>query len=184
VVQSFAVLKSGKKCGKVVAHPPLCKLLAVSNRRQFVAAVIAFSFLLASFRFFSLVNRYAVNVFTWDQWGFNDATIFQQHSLWQIFRWQWGPHRLGVGGVLCKMFEPFLSWNSRYEAFAVASIVSVSALLALILKKRLFGSLSVSDAIIPLILLTPVQYEVLIASGTPSHGPLPMFLMILFGIEL
>jgi len=113
-----------------------------------------------------------------DQWKFNEAALFEKHSLWQVFRWQHGPHRQGVGGLLAALIEPLFRWNSRYEAFLAVVIVVIAALLALYLKMRLHGILRVEDIVIPLFFLTPVQYESLVAGTNLSHGPLPLLLVI------
>jgi hypothetical protein len=131
-------------------------------------------------RLFFVISRYAVNVFYWDQWDFNNATLFEHHSLWQIFRWQHGPHRQGLGGILEKLLEPLIRWNTRYESFGIGAIVVVAAVLALYLKKRMFGRIGHEDVIIPLLFLTPVQYEGLLSTPNPAHGPLPLLLMILY----
>jgi hypothetical protein len=133
-----------------------------------------------TYRLFLLTNRYAVNIFFWDQWDFNDATLFQYHSLWDIFRWQHGPHRQGLGGLLAVFLEPWFNWNSRTEAFLAVTIVVTAALCALYLKYRLFGSLSWSDLIIPLVILSPVQWESLWNTVNLSHGVLPILLVLLY----
>lgn len=129
-------------------------------------------------RLIYLADRYSVNIFFGDQWQFNEATVFQTHSLIEIFRWQHGPHRQGMGGVLSKLLEPFIRWNSRYEAFGIVAIICVSAVLALWLKQRLFGRISYSDIAIPLLFLTPIQYQVFLEIPNPSHGPLPLLLIV------
>ena len=55
------------------------------------------AYLLLGVRFFGLISRNAVNVLFWDPWDFDDATLFQQHSVWEMFRWQHGWHRQGLG---------------------------------------------------------------------------------------
>jgi hypothetical protein len=136
--------------------------------------------LLLADRFFRLISQYAVNIFFSDQWDFNDATLFQRHSLWQMFTWQHGPHRQGVGALLEKLAEPLFNWNSRTESFFVGGIIVVAALCALGLKRKLYGRLSYSDVIIPLIFLNPLQYETLFVTANFAHGPLPLLLIILY----
>jgi len=131
-------------------------------------------------RLFFIISRYAVNVFYWDQWDFNEGTLFQQHTLWEIFRWQHGPHRQGLGGILEKLLEPSIRWNTRYESFGIGVIIVVAAILALYLKKRLFMNIGYEDVIVPLFFLTPVQFEGLLSTPNPAHGPLPLLLMILY----
>jgi hypothetical protein len=133
-------------------------------------------------RLFRLVDRYATNIFFWDQWDFYSATLFQRHSLWQMFDWQHGPHRQGVGAVLSWIIEPLFRWNSRGEAFVAWVIFVLAALLALYLKKRLYGPLMYWDVAVPLIFLTPLEYESLFGSTNLSHGPLPILLLVIYCI--
>jgi hypothetical protein len=146
-------------------------------RLEFLAVFAAFAALSA--RLLMLISHYAVNVFFMDQWEFNEATLFQKHSLWEMFRWQHGPHRQGLGAVLAFLVEPLFHWNSRTESFLVGGIVIVATASALWLKRRLFGPLSIYDVCIPLILLTPLQYETLFITANFAHGPLPLLLIIL-----
>ena len=133
--------------------------------------------ILCAARLMHLADLYSVNIFFGDQWQFDEATVFHTHSLIETFRWQHGPHRQGVGAVLSKLLEPFIRWNSRYEAFGIVGILCISAVLALWLKRRLFGNLNYSDIVIPLLFLTPIQYQVFLEIPNPSHGPLPLLLM-------
>jgi len=156
----------------------------LGSRNQFLDLLRAFALLLATAvlagRLFLIVKRYSVNILYHDQWIFDDATIFQDHSLLEIFRWQHGPHRQGLGGVLSKLIEPSLHWNSRYEAFGVWGIICLACLAAIWLKVRLFGKPIYADIVIPLFFFTPVQYESLIGGASPSHGPLPLLLVTLY----
>src|SRR5215471_3917802 len=129
-------------------------------------------------RLFLLVDRYAVNIFFADQWEFNDATVFQSHSLWQIFLWQQGPHREGLGGVLSKLVEPFFRWDSRTESFLVAGILVGSTALAVWLKRRLTGALDCYDVVIPSIFLTATQCELIFGDANLALGALPLLLVV------
>lgn len=137
-------------------------------------------FLLLAERFFELISRYAVNIFFFDQWDFDDGTLFQHHSLWQMFTWQHGPHRQGLGALLGWLVEPLFHWNSRTESFLIGGIIVFAALCAMELKRRLYGRLSYSDVIIPIIFLTPLQYETLFVTANLAHGPLPLLLIMLY----
>ena len=145
--------------------------------------VISGSVILAV-RLFLLVSRYAVNIFYNDQWDFYDATLFQKHPLWEIFRWQYGPHRLGLGPLISKLLEPYFRWNSRGEAFLATAIVTAAAVAALYLKTRLWGRLRWFDLAIPLIFFTPAQFESLWITPDLAHGPLPVLLMVLYCLAL
>jgi len=141
---------------------------------------VASAFIILALRLFCLVDHYSVNIFFGDQWQFNQATLFQNHSWLEIFRWQHGPHRQGVGGILSKLLEPSIRWNSRYEAFAIAGILCLACSMALWLKQRLFGKIIYADVAIPLLFLTPIQYQVFLESPNLSHGPLPLLLVVLY----
>jgi len=138
------------------------------------------AYLLIGVRFFNLISQYAVNVFFSDQWDFDDATLFQHHSFWEMFRWEHAPHRQGLGALLQKLIEPRFHWNGRYEAFFIGTIIVSAAVLALLLKVRLYGAIDYSDVIIPLLFLTPVQYETLVITPNPAHGSLPSLLTIVY----
>jgi hypothetical protein len=142
--------------------------------------VVFGTYFLLGVRFFRLISRYAVNVLFWDQWDLDDATLFQHHSIWEMFRWQHGPHRQGLGALLQKLIGPWIHWNSRYEAFVIGAFIVGTAVLALLLKVRLYGTINYSDVIIPLLFLTPRQYETLVFAANPAHGSLPSLLAILY----
>jgi hypothetical protein len=142
--------------------------------------IVAAAFLLYAARMFQLISLYAVNIFFSDQWEFNDATLFQNHSIWQMFAWQHGPHRQGLGALFAKLVDPPSGWDSRFESFIVGGVVVVAALCALCLKKRLYGRLSPLDVVIPAIFFTPGQWETLVVTPNFAHGPFPLLLIILY----
>lgn len=144
--------------------------------------VVALVFVFYAARLFRLISRFAVNIFFSDQWAFDEATLFQQHSLWQMFTWQHGPHRQGLGALFAKVVEPLFHWNSRTESFVVGGVVFVAAVCALWLKRRLCGSLSIFDVLIPAIFFTPAQYESLFVTANFAHGPFPLLLVMLYGL--
>src|SRR5713101_806490 len=113
--------------------------------------VVGLVFFLYAARLFRLISRYAVNIFFSDQWDFNNATLFQKHSIWQMFAWQHGPHRQGLGALFEKLVDPLFRWNSRTESFVVGGVIVAAAICALFLKKRLYGPFSITDIAIPAI---------------------------------
>jgi hypothetical protein len=139
---------------------------------------IAFVFL--AVRLFRLISEYSVNIFFVDQWDFNDATLFQHHSIWQMFAWQHGPPRLGLGNLFERLVDPIFRWNSRTESFVVGIVLVIATICALWLKNRLFGRLSYSDAIIPLLLLSFLEYQTLFVVADFAHGPIPVILILLY----
>jgi hypothetical protein len=138
------------------------------------------TYLFLGVRFFRLISQYAVNVFFEDQWDFDDATLFQHHSLWEMFRWEHAPHRQGLGALLQKLIEPWLHWNSRYEGYLIGVIIVGVAVLALFLKVRICGPVSYSDVVIPLLFFTPLQFETVVVTPNPSHGSLPSLLIVFY----
>src|SRR5579884_2324477 len=120
---------------------------------------VAAVFIALATRLFLLVKRYAVDIFFWDQWDIHDASLYEHASAWEIFRFQHGPHRQGVGGLLSALIEPLFSWNSRTEAFVVTGIVVIAGIAILWLKYRLFGSITWVDIVIPMLVFTPAQWE-------------------------
>src|SRR5579864_1221127 len=149
-----------------------------SHSRVAIVFVAVFFVLLAG-RLLRLTSRYAVNIFFWDQWIFNNAALFQHHSAWEMFRWQFGP-RLGLGPLVSKLFDPHFHWNSRAESYLACGIVILAAACALWLKHRLFGEISVADISIPILYLSASQYEQLFINTDLAHGPLPLLLITLY----
>jgi hypothetical protein len=150
----------------------------ISSRAVFL--LVAAAFVALATRMFFLISEYAVNIFYSDQWEFNDATLFQKHSLWQMFAWQHGPHRQGLGALFEKLVDPLSGWNSRVESFVVGGVIVVAALCAILLKRRLYGRLVPSDVVIPAIVFTPGQWETLVLTPNFAHGPLPLLLVMLY----
>ena len=143
-------------------------------------AIVATASILLVGRLFRLISRYAVNIFFWDEWDLKNVTLFQTNSLWQMFAWQHGWHRLGLGALLEKLLNPLFQWNSRTESFLLGGILAVTAIFVLWLKTRLYGRFSIFDVVIPAILFTPAQWETLYITPIFSQGPLPFFLIVAY----
>src|SRR5215470_7716019 len=90
-------------------------------RLQYLLVIAVFTALSA--RLLILISQYAVNVFFMDQWEFNEATLFQKHTFWEMFRWQHGPHRQGLGALLSYLIEPHFQWNSRTYSFLAGGFI-------------------------------------------------------------
>jgi hypothetical protein len=144
------------------------------------ALLVVLAFVVFAARMFRLISRYAVNIFYSDQWVFNDATLFQKHSLWQMFAWQHGPHRQGLGALFEKLVDPPFDWNSRIESFVVGGVILAAAICALWLKRRLYGPFTPFDIVIPAIFFAPGQWETLFLTANFAHGPLPLLLIMLY----
>ncbi len=134
-------------------------------------------------RLFLMVDEHAVNLPYYDQLDFYE--IFKTDaSPWEVFRYQHGPHRQGLPFLGTQLLAALTDWNIRADAFYVAAYVFAATGLALLLRRRLQGSSSLSDVIIPLLLLTPAQYGIFIHTPNASHGAGPLFLLILYCLTL
>lgn len=136
--------------------------------------------MIIGFKFFRFISRYSVNLFFWDHWDFENGPLFQHHSLWQIFRWQHGPHRQGLGGLISALIDPLFHWSSRAQSFEAGILVLLASFCALWLKRRLWGRIEYFDATIPLLFLVRNQAEAFVAGANISHGPMPLLLVVLY----
>jgi len=143
-------------------------------------ALVATVWVLLAGRLVRLISRYAVNLFYLDEWDLKRATLFEQNSLWRMFTWQHGWHRLGLGPLIEKTFEPHFHWNGRVEPYALAAIVAAAAICSLWLKMRLNRSLSIFDIVISAIFFTPAQWETLYGIPIFSQGPVPFLLIVVY----
>jgi hypothetical protein len=143
----------------------------------FIVAIAALALALA--RLLLAVTRYSVNLLYWDQWDFY-TPLFQRASFWQIFNYQHAPHREGIGLVLDKLVLDATAWDSRAEALFMVSALLIAAVLALILKRRLFGRFHYSDGIIACLFLTLAQLEALIGEANPSYSVFPELLIMFY----
>jgi hypothetical protein len=154
----------------------------VRGRAMLMLWLIAFTILCSgiamAYRFFSLINSYAVNLLFYDQWDFY-GPLFRNQGLWALFSYQHGPHRQGLGSIVIKIVAGLTQWNSRADAFTVGAVIVCAMLVAFYLKRRLFGAITLADLIIPQIFLTTSQYESLVITPNAAHGALPVLLVLL-----
>jgi hypothetical protein len=144
--------------------------------------VLLFGTLAFASRLAFLVHQYGVNLFFSDQWEFNDSTVFQQHTLWQIFRWQHAWHRQGLGGLTSAFFGPLTRWSTVADSYLILFLLCIATFLAIRLKQQITGSLSLFDLAIPAILLSPSQFESLILDNIFAYSVYPVLLLILMGL--
>jgi len=130
-------------------------------------------------RWWYYIDKYSVNILYWDQWDYY-TPIFENDHLWGLFFWQHAWHRQGIGFILSKILADLSGWNIRYESFAIGTMMCLATLCALILKTKLFRDISWSDVAIPLIFLTPLQYELFLTINNLSIGAVPVLLSILY----
>ena len=159
------------------------------HRVRFAAVAVTAVFVVVACRLALAVWRYSVNILFWDQWDFY-TPLFQHASLWQIFNWQHGVHREGIGLVLDKIVLDSTRWNSRAEALFMVAALCAATIVALRLKQRLFGSPSsqdvgykkfdYSDVAIPCLFLTFAQMESFVGAPNPSLSAVPELLLGLY----
>ncbi len=154
--------------------------MVLSKKQQLlinISAVAALIFIIL--RWFFLIDKYSVNMLFWDQWDFMGG-LFENKGAWELFSWQHGPHRQGVGFFLTKIVADLSGWNTRVECFMIGTVICLAALTALALKWRLTGNISAFDIAIPLLYLSPLQFELFANTPNVSHGAMPLLLITLF----
>jgi hypothetical protein len=150
---------------------------SISDRLGVMLAAAAF-FLLA-WRQHRLVDRYAVNVIYWDQWGIY-GNLFQNKSWWSGFCYQLGPHRMGVGFIVFRILANLSGWNSRWDAFSVSFTLIFAAAMAWKLALNCGVRAGASLVAIPLLFFNRHEYAAFSETANISHGAMPIFLMVLY----
>ena len=143
-----------------------------------ISAVLLSLFLIA--RWYYFVNTYSVNVLFYDQWDFLNG-LFYSDGLLDLYLYQHGPHRQGIGMWLIAFVNYLSDWNTQVDANLVASFSFISGISFLLLKQKITGKRSFFDIIILLICLSPLQHGVFSNTPNVSHGTLPLFLISLYG---
>lgn len=140
--------------------------------------------LVLGLRFFFFLSPYSVNVLFYDQWDLLDSFFDRNPGLAELFFLQHGPHREGLGLIADKYLYPLTRWSVDSESVMIGASIFVAMILAVLLKKRLFGRLAYSDALIPAIFLTLTQYETVVGTPNPGYSAFPLLLMMLYGLAL
>ncbi len=138
--------------------------------------------LFMSIRLLRFVSQYAVNLIFYDEFGFM-SPIFDHQDLWTVFRWQHGPHRQGLGGVISKFLMDWSGINIRVEAFAIAVVICLALVLVLLLKRLLFGRFHWMDVLFPVAVLTLYQFEIFIVTPNLAHSATPLFLVFFYSVS-
>jgi hypothetical protein len=154
-----------------------------AKARIFPSLLVAAVFLAMALRLLWMITRNEVNLLYYDEWDLYRKFIPHPGSSWlELFLYQPGPHRQGIGYILMEWIAAASHWNTRAMSFAVVAFTIASALLALVLKKCLFGEITCSDVIIPLLFLAPVQYEIFLGAANLPTTSLPLFQVILYAL--
>jgi hypothetical protein len=130
-------------------------------------------------RFCWVVWKYAVNLFFYDEWG-TYSSLFAPQPWWRVFVAQHGPHRQGLGVVIVTKVLYVAHWDSRLQAFIIATAILLAMILATYLKVRTFGPISVWDIAIPVMFLGLGQWEVLLGATGASPEAFPLLLIIAY----
>jgi hypothetical protein len=150
-----------------------------------VLAIVAVIVMLG-LRFSLVISKYSINVFFYDQWEYLTPFFGHSPTLSELFFLEpaRGPIREGLGLFVDKFLYPLTHWNSRIDSFMVGGSIFAAMLLALLLKRKLYGALSYSDVAIPIIFLTLQQYEALVGTPNPGYSSLPLLMMMLYCLAL
>ena len=160
--------------------PPLSQRL----RRALVPLLLIVVTGISGFQLFELIDHTAVNVLFSDQWEYMEAFFSHSPSWTELFFHQHGPHREGVGLVVDKYLYAWTSWNTRAESFLIFGCVFAAMLLAILLKKKLFGSLSYTDVAIPMMFLTMSQFATFVETPNAAYSGFPLLLIMLYCLAL
>ncbi len=134
-----------------------------------------------SFRYVVMLEDSVFNLLMLDQWYFLNP-VLQKESWIDIFRWQHGPHRQGLGGLIQAIIYPASDWNVLWESVVSVGFLAITGVLALLLKKRISGRWHYADIGIPFLFLSFRYYENVLINL--SHGVIPVLTVILSGYVL
>lgn len=132
-------------------------------------------------RLIRFASDYAVNLIFSDQWDFYNP-LFHGEGWLGMMLYKHGPHRQGLGGLLLGIGATLSGWDFRVDSYIVVGVVVLAVPAALALVRRLHGPLRISDALIPLIILTTASFESLTVIPNPAHSAVPMLLGILVAL--
>ena len=150
--------------------------LQIDTRRAVLFIAVLCALLYVNWVF--TVARFQPNVMYWDQWEIFQP-LFQGAGWWVRFMHQNGPVREGLGLVITGWILDATQWDVRYDSLWGASTLLLAAVLAVRLKWKMTGAIGLRDAWIPLLCLSPGQFETVLVVGQPAHSVLPFALIVL-----
>jgi len=131
-------------------------------------------------KFFYFISAYSVNVLYFDQWDLFTPLFQGKAGPLNLFLWQHGWHRMGLGLIGSNVLYAATNWNTRAESFMIGGCIFAALIIAIWLKKQLYGCISYFDVAIPLIFLNLMQYEMLIGTPNPGFSAIPLLLILLY----
>src|SRR3989338_5908479 len=126
--------------------------------KKIILCLIVFATILLTYRLFSFINKYAVNLPYDDQWWVADM-IIKNKPLKELFFYLYSEHRIGIGLILMRSLAVLTNWNTIYENFGFCISVVILTLFSLVLKYKLTRKLEIFDIAIPIIFLNLHQHE-------------------------
>jgi hypothetical protein len=147
------------------------------HQRRAVQIIVAVCVLL-SINWVFAVARFQPNVLFMDQWDFL-LPLFDGKGAWARFVQQHGPHRQGLSFILEGWILEATAWDVRYESLWIAAVLLVATLLALRLKWKMTGGLTLLDGWIPVMGLSLGQFETVLSTPNASVGAFPLALILL-----
>jgi hypothetical protein len=160
----------------------------IRDRLRRTGPVLAIAAVIAALgsRFFLIIWKYSINVFFYDQWEYMTPFFGHRPGITELFFLEpaGGPIREGLGLIPDRFLYPLTQWNVRIDSFIVGGSIFAAMLLALLLKRKLYGALSYSDVAIPLTFLNLQQYEAVIGTPNPAYSSFPQLMMMLYCLAL
>lgn len=147
------------------------------SRESWSAVVLIICSVLMAWRMFSFISDYAVNLLYWDLWDIYPV-IFSDGTWWETVRYQVGKTRQGPAFLLTRLIADFTSMNTRAESFAIGGMLCLSLGLAVSLKLLITRRFHLTDAILPLIVLTTVQQDTWVGVPNLAVSVTPLLLLL------
>jgi hypothetical protein len=131
------------------------------------------------YRLHILIKNFLVDIPFVDQYYVYKGFV-ENRSLHDLFFWQHGMHRQGIGGILQKIILDAFAWDNHAVSYFVVIILFISLAVSVFISRKLFYfPASAADVALPLIFLTTNQYETLVSGMNIAAQSLPMLLTII-----
>ncbi len=139
------------------------------------SVILVFTF--CSAYFFSFIYSNTANILYWDQWDIVNEIVNEDNWINLVF-FQHNEHKMGLGLVITKFLASVTSWSNQAETVLTGLVIFISAVLAVLIKKRIFGKIEIYDIFIPILFFNLYQWENLIW-GFQISFVLPLLMLFL-----
>jgi len=146
--------------------------------KKIILFLIVFTTVILTYRLFSFINKYAVNLLYDDQWWIADM-IIENKPFKELFFYLYSEHRIGVGLIIMRTLAVLTYWNTRFENFGFGISVIIIALFSLALKYKLAKKFEVTDIAIPIIIINLHHHENLL-EGFRVMYLIPVIIMYIY----